>query len=223
MESKAQRGRFLRFAGRAGALLFACLLGGGLAFPDAGRAASSGPGVWDVMIYGNYDLVSPNSGGTLSNAPSSLASPAWNKFFNDNGYGGGVGVAYWLNDVWAVRAMAQTSLFATPSSYGGGSTQSSALTGGLEAKLFGDAEYYLYAVLDAGGAFEANMPGQGFFGKTTASSWTAYADVGLGFNLSWVFLEAKLATLPQALAGGVSGGYGQNPFWYVPLTAGFNF
>lgn len=223
MEKKGHVGHRCRSGRWGGVFLSAILLAAGLAFPDAGRAASSGPGVWDFMIYGNYDLVSPNSGAAVSNEPAGTTSPAWNKFFNDNGYGGGVGVAYWLSDVWAVRALAQTDLFTTPSTYGGGSTQSSAFTGGIEAKLLGNAEYFLYAVVDLGGAFEANMPGQGFFGKTTASSWTTYADAGLGLNLSWVFLEAKVAYMPQALAGGVSGGYGQSAFWYVPLTAGFNF
>ena len=194
-----------------------------LLLPSPGQAASSGPGTWDFLIYGNYDLVSPNSGGAVANLPSGGTSTPWNKFFNNNGYGGGVGVAYGFTEVVAVRAMAQTDLFSTPSSYGGGSTQSSAVTGGLELKLLGDADYYLYAVVDAGGAFEANMPGQSFYGKTTASSWTTYGDAGLGLNLAWVFVEGKIAYMPQALAGGVSGGYGQNALWYVPLTAGFNF
>lgn len=222
MTSKTEKKRALRHStGKAGILLFSLLLAITLV-PGPARAASSGPGIWDFMVYGNYDLVSPDSGAVISNDAAGVSSPAWNKFFN-NGYGGGVGVAYWLNDVWAVRAMAQTNLFTTPSTEGGGSTQSSAFTGGLEAKLLGDPEFFLYAVIDAGGAFEANMPGQAFFGKTTASSWTTYADAGLGLNLSWVFLEVKAAYLPQTLAGGVSGGYGQNPLWYLPLTAGFVF
>ena len=67
MEKKGHVGHRCRSGRWGGVFLSAILLAAGLAFPDAGRAASSGPGVWDFMIYGNYDLVSPNSGAALSN------------------------------------------------------------------------------------------------------------------------------------------------------------
>jgi hypothetical protein len=166
------------------------------------------------MIFGNYDMVSPNTGEVFQNT----TAPTWNNELN-NGYGGGVGVAYWFNNVVAFRIEAQTSLFTIPTAQGGGSLQSSPLTGGVEFKLVGDTEYYLYAAIDAGAGYESNMTGQSFFGTASHSSWSTYGDAGLGLNLSWVFIEAKFAYLPQALSG--SGN--QNALWYVPLTAGFNF
>ena len=78
MEKKGHVGHRCRSGRWGGVFLSAILLAAGLAFPDAGRAASSGPGVWDFMIYGNYDLVSPNSGAAVSNEPAGTTSPAWN-------------------------------------------------------------------------------------------------------------------------------------------------
>lgn len=204
--------------GLRGAALALALLFAGLLLPSKSYAVTSGPGVWDFMVYGNYDLVSPNTGDVFKNT----SAPTWNNELN-NGYGGGVGVAYWFNDTVAFRIEAQTSLYTEPTGVGGGALQSSPLTGGLEVKLWGDPEYYLYAVIDLGGAYESNLTGQSFFGKATSNSWSAYGDAGLGVNLSWVFIEAKIAYLPQALASGGSGGNGQNALWYVPVTAGFNF
>ena len=186
--------------------------------PSRSFAVTSGPGIWDFMIFGNYNLVSPDTGGVFKNT----STPTWNNALN-NGYGGGVGVAYWFNDMIAFRIEAQTDLYTLPTAQGGGSLQSSPLTGGLEVKLWGNPDYYLYFVIDAGAAYEANMSGQSFFGKSTANSWTAYGDAGLGVNIDWIFVEAKIAYMPQAIAHGVSGGNGQNALWYVPLTAGFNF
>ena len=186
--------------------------------PSRSFAVTSGPGIWDFMIFGNYNLVSPDTGEVYKNTPA----PTWNNMLN-NGYGGGVGVAYWFNDMIAFRIEAQTDLYTIPTAQGGGSLQSTPLTGGLEVKLWGNPDYYLYFVIDAGAGYEATMSGQSFFGKTTANSWTAYGDAGLGFNIDWVFVEAKIAYMPQSIAHGVSGGNGQNALWYVPLTAGFNF
>ncbi len=186
--------------------------------PSRSFAVTSGPGIWDFMIFGNYNLVSPNTGEAYKNT----SAPTWNNLLN-NGYGGGVGVAYWFNDMIAFRIEAQTDLYTIPTAQGGGSLQSSPLTGGLEVKLWGNPDYYLYFVIDAGAGYEANLSGQSFFGKSTANSWTAYGDAGLGVNFDWVFVEAKIAYMPQSIAHGVSGGNGQNALWYVPLTAGFNF
>ncbi|MEC4682976.1 MAG: hypothetical protein VST70_04770 [Nitrospirota bacterium] len=201
-----------------GAFVALAIMMASLALPSKSYAVTSAPGVWDFMIFGDYDMVSLNTGAVLKNS----STPTWNNEMN-NGYGGGLGVAYWFNNVVAFRLEAQTSLFTIPSAQGGGALQSSPLTGGFEFKLMGDTEYYLYAVIDAGVAYEGSMTGQSFFGKTTANSWSAYGDAGLGVNLSWVFLEAKVAYMPEAIASGISGGGGQNALWYVPLTAGFNF
>lgn len=208
-------------AGLLGALLALVLLFSGLFLPAKSYAVTSGPGVWDLMVFGNYDLLSPNTGSIYTNLPAGQANSNWNNTYN-NGYGGGVGIAYWFNDVVAFRVEAQTSLF-TDKSPLTGSIQSSPLTGGFEVKLVGDPEYYLYAVADGGVAYEATMSGQNWFGKSSNNSWSTYADAGLGFNFSWVFVEAKIAYLPESLPGAGLSGTGQNALWYVPVTAGFNF
>ncbi len=193
--------------------------------PSRSFAVTSGPGVWDFMIFGNYDVTSLDNGNTFANPPSTLTNQPWNKELN-NGYGGGVGLAYWFNDVVAFRLEAQTNLFSVPTSLKTstiGSLQSSPLTGGIEVKLVGDPDYYLYLVVDVGGAYEGQMAGTGFFGKTDANAWTAYGDAGLGVNIDWVFIEAKVAYLPQAIPQLNPSLGGQSGFWYVPVTAGFNF
>ncbi len=186
--------------------------------PSPSYAVTSGPGVWDFMIFGNYDLTTINTGAIYSNFPTGFASPTWNKVMN-NGYGGGVGLAYWFNDTVALRIDVQTSLF-TEQSPLTGSVQSSPLTGGIELKLWGDPDYYLYFVVDAGAAYESTMSGTSFFGSATENAWTAYGDAGLGLNLDFVFIEAKVAYMPQFMA---HSSYSQNGLWYVPVTAGFNF
>ena len=181
-------------------------------FPSKALAVTSGPGAWDVLVFGNYDLVSPNTGEAYKN----LSTPTWNNELN-NGYGGGIGLVYWFNDTVAFRIEAQTNLYTIPNA---NALQSSPLTGGFEIKLLGDPDYFLYFVIDAGAAYEEGLNGKTFFGTASSNAWSAYGDAGLGFNLNWIFIEAKIAYLPQTLAHSSSS---QNGLWYIPLTAGFNF
>ncbi len=50
--------------------------------------------------------------------------------------------------------------------------------------------------------------------------WSASGDIGLGLNINWLFVEVKFAYMPQFVP---NFGYGQNGFYYVPVTVGFNF
>lgn len=202
-------------------LLALALLVAGLAAPAKSYAVTSGPGVWDLMIFGNYDLVSPNTGNAYSSIPAPLTSPTWANTMQ-NGYGAGIGTAYWFNDVLALRVMAQGNFYQLKSP-ATGSMESAPLTGGLEAKLYGGPDYYLYAVVDAGAAYELDLPNNTsptLSGKGSTSAWSAYGDVGLGVNIDWVFVEVKLAYLPDSIPHSTSS---QNALWYIPVTAGFNF
>jgi hypothetical protein len=202
--------------GLSAILLAAALVIAGALFPARSWAVTSGPGVWDLMVFGNYDLVSPNTGSAFPNT----STPTWNNLM-DNGYGAGLGVAYWFNDTIAFRLEVQGNFF-----QGAGANtsalESAPLTGGFEAKLYGSADYYLYAVVDAGAAYELSLPntnGPALSAKGQSNAWSGYGDVGLGMNFDYVFVEAKFAYLMDALPHTAS----QNGLWYIPITAGFNF
>ena len=200
-------------------LIGALLLATGLTIPRTARAASSGAGVWDLLVFGNYDMVSgidtqnlASTGGGSNTFPNTF----------QNGYGAGLSVVYWFNDVLAFRVTAQGNLFQgqTGYAYDGNSLESAPLSGGFEVKLYGDEDYFLYGVIDAGAAYEDEVTGSSpTLSNSLAHSWSAYGDAGLGVNLNWVFLEVKFAYLPQALPQYSN----QNAFYYIPFTAGFNF
>jgi hypothetical protein len=206
--------RCLAFASVFAALL---LLAGWTA-PLKARAASSGPGVWNLLLFGNYDMLSGIDTQGLASGSGNNTFP--NNF--QNGYGAGLSVVYWFNDVVAFRVSAQGNFFQGQNgySYAGNSLESAPLTGGFEVKLYGDPDYFLYGVIDAGAAYEDEVTGSSItLSNSLAHSWSAYGDVGLGVNLNWVFLEVKFAYLPQALPQYSN----QNAFYYIPFTAGFNF
>ncbi len=203
------------------ALLALAVLAVSAVSPPVSRAQSSGAGVWNVLLFGNYDFTSPDTGNGFSNLPSSFTSPTWNKYLGD-GYGGGVGVVYWFTEDVAFRAEAQAGLFnpGTSPFFTSGALESAPLTGGVELKLYGDPDYFLYLALDGGVAYENSLQSPGFFAKSSNHAWSSYADAGFGLNLDWVFVEVKVAYLPDAVPNSP---YQQGAFWYVPVTAGFNF
>jgi len=201
-------------------LAFAVLVISILAPPNS-RAQSSGTGDWNLLLFGNYDFVSPNTGNVFPNLPASYTSPTWNKYLSD-GYGGGVGVAYWFTEDVAFRIMAQASEFNAGTSpfLTSGALESAPLTGGVEIKLYGDPDYFLYLAVDGGVAYENALQSQGFFAKSMNHAWSSYADAGIGLNIDWVFIEVKVAYLPDAQP---NSSFQQGALWYVPVTAGFNF
>lgn len=196
--------------------------------PLTARAASSGPGVTSILLFGNYDLSSVDNAdiatSSLTNTTLSALGTA-TSFANNfqDGYGAGLAIVWWFNDTVAFRVGVQGNFFQgkTAGQFTGNSIQSAPLFGGLEAKLYGDADYFLYGVVDAGAAYEDEVKGSSpTLSNSLAHSWTTYGDVGLGLNLNYIFLEVKLAYMPQFVPGY---GQSQNGFYYVPVTAGFNF
>ncbi|MGL3710322.1 hypothetical protein ACSYAY_05595 [Leptospirillum ferriphilum] len=215
-----------------GRFIFSFLLAVALAVlaPEApqARAATSGSGAWDFLVFGNYDISSVDTGNISSSQLYNTALSATGQatsFANtfQNGYGAGLAIVYWFNDVLAFRVGAQGNFFEGKSSsvYSGDSLQSAPLFGGFEAKLYGDPDYFLYGVIDAGAAYEESVSGASpTLSNYLNHGWSAYGDIGLGLNLDWIFVEVKFAYMPQFVP---DYGHGQNGFYYVPVTAGFNF
>lgn len=197
--------------------------------PATSYAVTSGSGVWDFMIFGNYDLVSPDTGNvfkssTMNSYLSSLGKPVSWAGTMQNGYGAGIGTAYWFNDVLAFRLEVQGNFFQMQkTSLSPGAAESAPITGGLELKLYGNADYYLYGAVDAGVAYELSLPNNSsptLSGKGSTNAWSSYGDVGIGVNLDYVFIEAKFAYLPNFIPEVPSA---TNALWYIPVTVGFNF
>ena len=192
------------------------------------RAATSGSGAWNFLVFGNYDISTVDTGNISSSQIYNTALSATGQatsFTNtfQNGYGAGLAIVYWFNDVLAFRVGAQGNFFEGKSSslYSGNSLQSAPLFGGFEAKLYGDPDYFLYGVIHAGAAYEESVSGASpTLSNYLNHGWSAYGDVGLGLNLDWIFVEVKFAYMPQFVP---DFGHGQNGFYYVPVTAGFNF
>jgi len=211
-----------------GSLLLAVALFLLLTVPREAGAATSGSGAWNLLLFGNYDLSTLDTGNVSSNQiynTSLSATGQATSFANSfqNGYGAGLAVAYWFNDVFAFRVGVQGNFFEGKgeSAFSGNSVQSAPIFGGFEAKLYGNTDYFLYGVIDGGAAYEETVSGASpTLSNYLNHGWSAYGDVGLGMNLDWVFVEVKFAYMPQFVP---AYSHGQNGFYYVPLTAGFNF
>ncbi|MHB1285449.1 MAG: hypothetical protein ACYCYP_02615, partial [Leptospirales bacterium] len=175
--------------------------------PSNAGAASSGPGTWNLLLFGNY---SPNSIDTENFSSSasynnSLTALGKATSFNNSfqaGYGAGLAVVYWFNDTLAFRVGVQGNISQgkTGGILAGDSIQSAPIFGGLEAKLYGGADYFLYGVIDGGAAYEETVSGSSpTLSNYLNHGWSTYGDVGLGFNMNFLFVEVKLAYLPQAI------------------------
>ncbi|EQD38902.1 conserved hypothetical protein, secreted, partial [mine drainage metagenome] len=184
--------------GLSALLLTATLLFTGMMLPAKSWAVTSAPGVWDLMVFGNYDMVSPNTGAVMQNS----STPTWNNELN-NGYGAGLGLAYWFNDTIAFRLMVQGNFSQVSSSVASKMAYESApITGGFEAKLYGDTDYYVYALVDAGAAYELGLPNTSsptLSATGSTNAWSSYGDAGLGLNLDYVFVEVKVAYLMDSM------------------------
>lgn len=192
-----------------------------LVSPGLSRAAEEQGGTIDVLLFGNYDLATVDTG----NMGSNNSEGSWAHNFQ-NGGGGGLSIGYWLNNVIDLRVMAQGNTFpsSVQSTLGLLTTGSFPLTAGVEVKLLGSNNVYLYGVADAGEAYEIGLSSSSSAGTPSlkgATSWSAYADAGIGINFHFLFAEVKVAYLSQLLPGNMVSG--QNGFYYVPVTAGFNF
>lgn len=210
--------------GKIGSLVLAIVLAASMGFivPQA-KAADSGPGVWDFLLFGNVDMGSSFSAGTLgTNAtgttvykgPSPITSP---------GYGFGFGTEVWFSDNIAARLLLQGNVFSNgfnANIKNGPFFGYAAATVGPVFKLFGSTNYFVYAPVDLGYAITVASSGSPAT-VGAASSLTAvqggsfYGDLGIGINIRFVTLEAKVAYLPTP------GSFGGNSFFF-PISIGFD-
>ena len=194
----------------------------GLFVPQA-QAADSGPGVWDCLLFGNLDMVSGFNAGTLGTNASGTTVYKGSQPVSGNGYGFGFGTEVWFTDNIAARLLLQGNVF---SNSFGASAKNGPLAGYATAtvgpvfKIFGSTNYFVYVPVDLGYALTAESAGNPAT-LGAASSLTAvtggsfYGDAGIGVNIRFVTLEAKVAYLPTP------GAFGGNSFFF-PITVGFD-
>ena len=192
------------------------------------------PWVWDFLLFGTLGTGSQFSAGTMGvNSTGTLIYNGPQKA-GSTGYGGGLGPEVWVEPSLGFRLLLQGSVYMnglqTSTSATGLNLKITdkpffgfaALTFGPVFKLWGSANYFLYAPVDLGYAMTltsivspATVGAASTLSTTTGSS--IYADVGIGLNLRFLMLEAKVAWLPTPN----SFGYGADSFLF-PLTIGFD-
>ena len=210
--------------GKIGSLVLAIVLAASMEFfvPQA-KAADSGPGVWDFLLFGNVDMGSSFSAGTLgTNATGTTvykdASP-----ITSPGYGFGFGTEVWFSDNIAARLLLQGNLFSNgfnANIKNGPFFGYAAATVGPVFKLFGSNDYFVYAPVDLGYAITAASSGNparvGASSSLTAvQGGSFYGDLGIGVNIRLLTIEAKVAYLPTP------GSFGGNSFFF-PISIGFD-
>ncbi len=194
----------------------------GLSVPNA-KAADSGPGVWDFLLFGNLDMGSSFNAGTLGTNGAGTTVYKGSQPITSPGYGFGFGTEVWFTDNIAARLLLQGNVFAN----GWGTNLKNgpffgyaAATVGPVLKLFGSTNYFVYAPVDLGYAITAASSGNPAT-VGAVSSFTAveggsfYGDLGVGVNIRLLTLEAKVAYLPAP------GAFGGSSFFF-PISIGFD-
>lgn len=200
---------------------------------DDGGGDTPIPWVWDFLVFGNFDTGSQFEAGTMGTSGSGLVYTGPGKV-GSTGYGGGLGPEVWIRPDFGLRLLLNLGVYA------GGLQTSSTSTGvnlgistkpffafgvvtvGPVFKLWGTENYFVYAPVDLGyGLTVTSMGSPAVVGSPSSISSTTngslYADFGVGVNIRFLFLEAKVAWLPTPNAFG----YGANDFFF-PLTLGFD-
>ena len=210
--------------GKIGSLVLAIVLAASMEFfvPQA-KAADSGPGVWDFLLFGNVDMGSSFSAGTLgTNATGTTvykdASP-----ITSPGYGFGFGTEVWFSDNIAARLLLQGNVFSNgfnANIKNGPFFGYAAATVGPVFKLFGSNDYFVYAPVDLGYAITAASSGNpatvgASSSLTDVQGGSFYGDLGIGVNIRLLTIEAKVAYLPTP------GSFGGNSFFF-PISIGFD-
>lgn len=194
-----------------------------LSVPTLSHADDSGPGTWDFLLFGNYDLKGNFNSGYLGQSANGTNLYEGNTPVTGNGYGLGFGTEYWFTNNIAARLLLQANAFTNTLSsnlkngpfFGFG-----AVTLGPVIKLYGSTDYFVYAPVDLGYAITANSTGNPSV-IDSASSLTVqqghsfYADAGLGLNIRLLTIEAKIAWLSTP------GTFGGNSLFF-PITIGFD-
>ena len=177
-------------------------------------AVDSGSGTWDFLLFGNMDVGASFYGNSINS--SNVQSIQNMKM---PGYGFGFGTEYWFSDRIAARILLQANVFSDGFSNikDGPFFGDAPITIGPVFKIIGSQNYFLYLPVDVGYAITASsgsLNGSGSIPVNTGGSF--YADAGVGVNIRFITLEAKVAWLTNP------GQYGGNSL-YFPLTFGFDF
>ena len=177
-------------------------------------AIDSGAGTWDFLLFGNMDIGDSFFGNSVN--ASGVQSVRNIKM---PGYGFGFGTEYWFSDRIAARILVQANVFTNGFSNikDGPFFGDAPITIGPVFKIFGSQNYFLYAPVDIGYAVTANSGVENASGSIPVNTGGSfYADAGVGVNIRFITLEAKIAWLANP------GFYGGNSL-YFPLTFGFDF
>ena len=175
--------------------------------PPSADSSPSFNGV-GVTLYGGITVPTLND---IFGVAVSPESPRIDSFVR-NGYEGGFSVNSWINQDIGFRLMLGIEDF--PGQIGRSSFQVGEVTLGTVLKLLGSQTCYLYLAIDGGGA----LSGLGVTNAFSGTASSAYLDVGLGVNISFVEVEVDYVTLFSP--GGLS--QGGNPFFFVPVTLGIH-
>lgn len=161
-----------------------------------------------VTLYGGMTVPTLDD---LFGVPVPSGNPRINSFVR-NGYEGGLSINSWINQDIGFRLNMGIEDF--PKETGGMSFQVGEVTLGTVLKLLGSQTSFLYLAIDGGSALSGLDVTNAFSG--TASS--AYLDVGLGMNISFVTVEVDYVALFSP--GGLP--QGGSPFFFVPVTIGLH-
>jgi hypothetical protein len=194
----------------------------GLFVPNA-FAADSGPGVWDFLLFGNLDMGSNFNAGALGTNSAGTTVYKGASPISSPGYGFGFGTEVWFTDNIAARLLLQGNVFSNSlnaNAKNGPLFGYAAATVGPVFKLFGSTNYFVYAPVDLGYAITASSSGNpatvGASSSLTAvTGGSFYGDIGIGFNIRLLTIEAKVAYLPS------TGTFGGNSFFF-PISVGFD-
>ncbi len=181
------------------------------ASPSSVLADDSGPGIWDFLLFGNINAGGSIQGNTISGTPKPLTG---------NGYGLGFGTEVWFTDNIAARLLVQADAWASPSGgYGniqnGPAFVAAPITLGPVFKLLGTTNYFLYAPLDLGYALTYTSGPPSGSSVSVLQGHSLYGDIGIGLNIRFVTIEAKIAYLatPNPYSGGT---------FFFPISLGFD-
>ena len=149
--------------GKIRSLVLAIVLAASMEFfvPQA-KAADSGPGVWDFLLFGNVDMGSSFSAGTLGTNATGTTVYKGSQPITSPGYGFGFGTEVWFSNNIAARLLLQGNVFANgfnANIKNGPFFGYAAATVGPVFKLFGSNDYFVYAPVDLGYAITAASSG----------------------------------------------------------------
>ena len=191
--------------------------------PAPSFAAASGPGVWDFLLFGNYVPGGNWSAGTLGTDSAGTTVYEGSSPIRSSGYGFGFGTEVWVTDNIAARLLLQGNVFAkgfNANIKNGPFFGYAAATVGPVFKLLGSTDYFVYAPVDLGYAITADSTGSpatvGAPSNLSAVQGNSlYGDLGIGVNIRFFTIEAKVAWLPSP------GTFGGSSFFF-PISVGFD-